>query len=147
MLHKASELGLTQLYRPRIYALPSLPLSTVEGNPIREEDSCVLSGSMHGYLRPILVQLWENKEPDMKIFGPMPRDPQGKKQGRQYMKSSRGYEVHTPRVVEAIIIECVPVIIVDNYAPPFFEVRIGRNSRCLYRRKTYRIEEHSHTIP
>lgn len=86
------------------------------------------AGSMHGYLRPILVQLWENKSPDMKIFGPMPRDPQGKKQYREYMKSSRycicarGYEVHTPRVVEAIINECVPVIIADNYVPPFFEV-------------------------
>ncbi|CAH8298205.1 unnamed protein product [Eruca vesicaria subsp. sativa] len=86
------------------------------------------AGSMHGYLRPILVQLWENKETDMKIFGPMPRDPQGKKQYREYMKSSRycicarGYEVHTPRVVEAIINECVPVIIADNYVPPFFEV-------------------------
>ncbi|KAJ0234462.1 Glycosyltransferase family exostosin protein [Hirschfeldia incana] len=86
------------------------------------------AGSMHGYLRPILVQLWENKEPDMKILGPMPRDPQGKKQYREYMKSSRycvcarGYEVHTPRVVEAIVNECVPVIIADNYVPPFFEV-------------------------
>ncbi|KAF8086731.1 hypothetical protein N665_0614s0015 [Sinapis alba] len=86
------------------------------------------AGSMHGYLRPVLVQLWENKEPDMKIFGPMPRDPQGKKQYREYMKSSRycicarGYEVHTPRVVEAIINECVPVIIADNYVPPFFEI-------------------------
>ncbi|KFK34883.1 hypothetical protein AALP_AA5G205800 [Arabis alpina] len=86
------------------------------------------AGSMHGYLRPILVQLWENKEPDMKILGPMPRDPESKKQYREYMKSSkycicaRGYEVHTPRVVEAIINECVPVIIADNYVPPFFEV-------------------------
>lgn len=86
------------------------------------------AGSMHGYLRPILVQLWENKEPDMKILGPMPRDPQGKKQYREYMKSSRycicarGYEVHTPRVVEAIVNECVPVIIADNYVPPFLEV-------------------------
>ncbi|CAF1857857.1 unnamed protein product [Brassica oleracea var. botrytis] len=86
------------------------------------------AGSMHGYLRPILVQLWENKSPDMKILGPMPRDPQGKKQYREYMKSSRycicarGYEVHTPRVVEAIVNECVPVIIADNYVPPFFEV-------------------------
>ncbi|KAL9281427.1 putative xylogalacturonan beta-1,3-xylosyltransferase [Arabidopsis thaliana] len=86
------------------------------------------AGSMHGYLRPILVKLWENKEPDMKIFGPMPRDPKSKKQYREYMKSSRycicarGYEVHTPRVVEAIINECVPVIIADNYVPPFFEV-------------------------
>ncbi|XVF88598.1 hypothetical protein PTKIN_Ptkin19aG0063800 [Pterospermum kingtungense] len=86
------------------------------------------AGGMHGYLRPILLQYWQNKEPDMKIFGPMPRDIEGKRKYREYMKSSkycicaRGYEVHTPRVVEAIYYECVPVIISDNYVPPFFEV-------------------------
>ncbi|KAK4768544.1 hypothetical protein SAY87_003685 [Trapa incisa] len=86
------------------------------------------AGSMHGYLRPILLQYWENRHPDMKIFGPLPRDLAGKKTYREYMKSSkfcicaRGYEVHTPRVVEAIFYECVPVIISDNYVPPFFEV-------------------------
>ncbi|ESQ47401.1 hypothetical protein EUTSA_v10028139mg, partial [Eutrema salsugineum] len=84
--------------------------------------------SMHGYLRPILLQLWENKEPDMKILGPMPRDPQSKKQYREYMKSSRycicarAYEVHTPRVVEAIMNECVPVMKSTLLVPPFFEV-------------------------
>ncbi|CAH2079579.1 unnamed protein product [Thlaspi arvense] len=97
-------------------------------DPLERKILAFFAGSMHGYLRPILVQLWENKEPDMKILGPMPRDPKGKKQYREYMKSSRycicarGYEVHTPRVVEAIINECVPVIIADNYVPPFFEV-------------------------
>lgn len=86
------------------------------------------AGGMHGYVRPILLQYWENKEPDMKVFGPMPRDIGGKKIYREYMKSSkycicaRGYEVHTPRVVESIFYECVPVIISDNYVPPFFEV-------------------------
>ncbi|KAK7272719.1 hypothetical protein RJT34_29515 [Clitoria ternatea] len=86
------------------------------------------AGSMHGYLRPILIKHWENKEPDMKIFGPMPRDLEGKRMYMEYMNSSkycicaRGYEVHTPRIVEAIFSECVPVIIADNYVPPFFEV-------------------------
>ncbi|XP_016203755.1 probable glycosyltransferase At3g07620 isoform X2 [Arachis ipaensis] len=32
------------------------------------------AGSMHGYLRPVLLKHWENKESDMKIFGPMGRD-------------------------------------------------------------------------
>ncbi|CAH8277238.1 unnamed protein product [Arabidopsis lyrata] len=105
------------------------PLEYLGGKtPSKRKILAFFAGSMHGYLRPILVKLWENKEPDMKIVGPMPRDPESKTQYREYMKSSkycicaRGYEVHTPRVVEAIINECVPVIIADNYVPPFFEI-------------------------
>ncbi|GKV06673.1 hypothetical protein SLEP1_g18533 [Rubroshorea leprosula] len=105
------------------------PLEDLGGRPPSERPTLAFfAGSMHGYLRPILLQHWENKEPDMKIFGPMPRDIEGKKKYREHMKSSkycicaRGYEVHTPRVVEAIYHECVPVIISDNYVPPFFEV-------------------------
>ncbi|KAG6698571.1 hypothetical protein I3842_08G026000 [Carya illinoinensis] len=85
------------------------------------------AGSMHGYLRPILLQHWENKDPDMKIFGRLPKA-KGNKNYIQYMKSSKycicakGYEVNSPRVVEAIFYECVPVIISDNFVPPFFEV-------------------------
>ncbi|XVE54218.1 hypothetical protein DITRI_Ditri03aG0062900 [Diplodiscus trichospermus] len=96
--------------------------------PLERGILAFFAGGMHGYLRPILLQYWQNKEPDMKIFGPMPRDIEGKRKYREYMKSSkycicaRGYEVHTPRVVEAIYYECVPVIISDNYVPPFFEV-------------------------
>lgn len=86
------------------------------------------AGGMHGFVRPILLQYWNNKEPDMKIFGPMPRDIEGKARYREFMRSSRycicakGYEVHTPRVVESIYYECVPVIISDNYVPPFFDI-------------------------
>ncbi|KAM7276772.1 hypothetical protein ACFE04_018638 [Oxalis oulophora] len=105
------------------------PLGDLGGKPPSERSILAFfAGSMHGYLRPILLQYWENKEPDMKIFGPMPRDLNGKKVYREYMKSSkycicaRGYEVHTPRVVESILYECVPVILSDNYVPPFFEV-------------------------
>ncbi|XP_041008164.1 probable glycosyltransferase At3g07620 [Juglans microcarpa x Juglans regia] len=105
------------------------PLKDMGGRPpSRRHILAFFAGSMHGYVRPILLQYWENKEPDMKIFGPMPRDIEGKKIYREYMKNSkycicaRGYEVHTPRVVEAISYECVPVIISDNYVPPFFEV-------------------------
>ncbi|WCJ42533.1 Exostosin family protein [Euphorbia peplus] len=105
------------------------PQKDLGGKPDSERSILAFfAGGMHGYLRPILLQHWENKEPDMKILGPMPRDPEGKKLYREYMKSSkycicaRGYEVHTPRIVEAISYECVPVIISDNYVPPFFEV-------------------------
>ncbi|KAL1224961.1 putative glycosyltransferase [Cardamine amara subsp. amara] len=77
-----------------------------EKSPSERKILAFFAGSMHIYLRPIVVQIWENKEPDMKIFGPLPRDRDGKKKYREHMKSSRfcicarGYEVHTPRVVE-----------------------------------------------
>ncbi|KAL6221861.1 hypothetical protein ACLB2K_005253 [Fragaria x ananassa] len=86
------------------------------------------AGNMHGYLRPILLKYWKDKDPDMKIFGPMPPGVASKMNYIEHMKSSKyclcpkGYEVNSPRVVEAIFYECIPVIISDNFVPPFFEV-------------------------
>ncbi|KAI3908264.1 hypothetical protein MKX01_027286 [Papaver californicum] len=40
----------------------------------------------------------------------------------KYSISAKGYKVASPRVVEAIFFECVPVIIPDNYVLRFFEV-------------------------
>ncbi|XP_039030300.1 probable glycosyltransferase At5g03795 isoform X2 [Hibiscus syriacus] len=104
------------------------PLEDLGGNrPSNRPILAFFAGSMHGYLRPILLEQWGNKDPDMKIFGKMP-NVKGKMNYIQHMKSSkyclcvRGYKVHTPRVVEAIFYECVPVIIADNFVPPFFEV-------------------------
>ncbi|XP_028802097.1 probable glycosyltransferase At5g03795 isoform X2 [Neltuma alba] len=93
----------------------------------RKSTLAFFAGNMHGYVRPILLKYWENKDPDMKIFGRMPKS-KGDRNYIQYMKSSKycicakGYEVNSPRVVEAILYECVPVIISDNFVPPFFEV-------------------------
>ncbi|PIA64783.1 hypothetical protein AQUCO_00100330v1 [Aquilegia coerulea] len=103
------------------------PLRGLGGNPASERPILAFfAGGMHGSLRPVLLQYWGNQDPDMKIFGQMP---QGTTMSYiQHMKSSkycicaRGFDVHTPRVVEAIFHECVPVIISDDYVPPFFEV-------------------------
>eukprot|EP00262_Sarcandra_glabra_P014374 TRINITY_DN4200_c1_g3_i2.p1 TRINITY_DN4200_c1_g3~~TRINITY_DN4200_c1_g3_i2.p1 ORF type:complete len:594 (-),score=82.98 TRINITY_DN4200_c1_g3_i2:194-1975(-) len=104
---------------------PRNPLRDVGGKPASQRTNLAFfSGNMHGSLRPILLQHWENKDPVMKIFGPMKKK---KPSYAQFMKTSKycicpkGYEVHSPRVVEAIFYECVPVIISDNYVPPFFE--------------------------
>ncbi|KAK7320792.1 hypothetical protein VNO77_30596 [Canavalia gladiata] len=103
------------------------PTRDVGGNPASKRTTLAFfAGRMHGYVRPILLQQWENKDPDMKIFGKLPHS-KGNRNYIQYMKSSkycicaRGYEVNSPRVVEAIFYECVPVIISDNFVPPFFE--------------------------
>ncbi|XP_020217794.1 probable glycosyltransferase At5g03795 [Cajanus cajan] len=104
------------------------PTRNIGGNKVSKRKTLAFfAGGMHGYVRPILLQHWENKDPDMKIFGTLPRS-KGNRNYIQYMKSSKycicakGYEVNSPRVVEAIFYECVPVIISDNFVPPFFEV-------------------------
>ncbi|KAK6129683.1 hypothetical protein DH2020_036549 [Rehmannia glutinosa] len=80
------------------------------------------AGQMHGYVRPILLQHWENKDPDMKIFGRMQKGYVWHMKNSKYCICAKGYEVNSPRVVEAIMYECVPVIISDNFVPPFFDV-------------------------
>lgn len=104
------------------------PLKNLEGNPPSQRPILAFfAGNMHGYVRPVLLDYWGNKDPDMKIFGPMPHV-KGNTNYIQHMKSSkfcicpRGHEVNSPRIVEAIFHECVPVIISDNFVPPFFEV-------------------------
>ena len=107
---------------------PQNLLRGLGGNPpSRRSILAFFAGNMHGYVRPILLQHWENKDPDMKIFSQMPKT-KGNKNYIRNMKSSKycicakGYEVNSPRVVEAIFYECVPVFISDNFVPPFFEV-------------------------
>ncbi|CAN1134774.1 Probable glycosyltransferase At5g03795 [Linum perenne] len=106
------------------------PLKNLEVNLPPSSQRKILAffaGNVHGYVRPILLDHWENKDPEMRITGPMPHV----KGGRNYiemMKNSkfcicpRGFEVNSPRIVESIFFECVPVIISDNFVPPFFEV-------------------------
>ncbi|KAK9742116.1 hypothetical protein RND81_03G149400 [Saponaria officinalis] len=104
------------------------PLRDVGGKaPSKRRTLAFYAGNMHGYLRPILLQHFgNNTDPDMQIFGKLPNS-KGNQNYIDYMKSSkycicpRGYEVNSPRVVEAIFYECVPVIISDNFIPPFFE--------------------------
>ncbi|KAF5176715.1 Xylogalacturonan beta-1,3-xylosyltransferase [Thalictrum thalictroides] len=105
------------------------PLRDLGGKaPSKRQILAFFAGSMHGYLRPILLQYWENKDPDMKIYSHMGHGKTDKGIYVQHMKNSKycicakGFEVNSPRVVEAIFYECVPVIISDNFVPPFFEV-------------------------
>nr|KYP65147.1 hypothetical protein KK1_011376 [Cajanus cajan] len=79
------------------------PTRNIGGNKVSKRKTLAFfAGGMHGYVRPILLQHWENKDPDMKIFGTLPRS-KGNRNYIQYMKSSKycicakGYEVNSPR--------------------------------------------------
>ncbi|CAN4078001.1 unnamed protein product [Withania somnifera] len=86
------------------------------------------AGNMHGPVRPKLLKYWSGRDEDMKIYGPLPNRVSRKMSYPEHMKSSKyclcpmGFEVNSPRIVEAIYYECVPVIIADNLALPFDEV-------------------------
>ncbi|KAI3685172.1 hypothetical protein L6452_34408 [Arctium lappa] len=105
------------------------PLRDLGGKPVSERHILAFyAGNMHGYLRKIFLEYWNNKDADMKISGPMPPGVASKMNYIEHMKSNKyciclkGYEVNSPRVVDSIFYECVPVIISDNSVPPFFEV-------------------------
>ncbi|KAL0679794.1 hypothetical protein Bca4012_007775 [Brassica carinata] len=110
--------------------VPRRPLRALGGKPASQRHILAFfAGGMHGYLRPLLLQTWGgNRDPDMKIFSEIPKSKGKNKSYMEFMKSSKycicpkGHEVNSPRVVEALFYECVPVIISDNFVPPFFEV-------------------------
>ncbi|KAI3859668.1 hypothetical protein MKX03_031182 [Papaver bracteatum] len=104
-------------------------LKDIGGKPPSERQTLAFfAGNLHGYVRPILLAFWENKDPDMQIYGKMNKTVTAEMNYTQRMKTSKycisakGYEVASPRVVEAIFFECVPVVISDNYVLPFIEV-------------------------
>ncbi|XP_039028696.1 probable glycosyltransferase At5g03795 [Hibiscus syriacus] len=106
------------------------PLRNIGGG-IRVSQRPILAffaGRMHGRVRPRLVKHWRNKDEDMKIYGPLPVRVARNMSYIRHMKSSKycicpmGYEVNSPRIIEAIYYECVPVIIADNFVLPLSEV-------------------------
>ena len=76
------------------------------------------AGNMHGRVQPTLLKYW----------GPLPKRVSRRMSYIEHMKSSKycicqmSYEVNSPRIVEAIYYECVPVIIADNFVQPLNKV-------------------------
>ncbi|KAM5577931.1 hypothetical protein ABKV19_008317 [Rosa sericea] len=82
------------------------------------------AGRLHGHIRYLLLNEWKGKDQDVQVYDALPKEVSYEKK----LKSSKfclcpsGYEVASPRVVEAIYAECVPVLISDAYVPPFSDV-------------------------
>ncbi|WJX84734.1 hypothetical protein P8452_67275 [Trifolium repens] len=112
-------------------SIPEINLRTgtmqgLSGGPSPSKRSLLafFAGGVHGPIRPILLEHWENKDEDLQVHKYLPK-------GVSYydmLRKSRfclcpsGYEVASPRVVEAIYTGCVPVLISDHYVPPFSDV-------------------------
>lgn len=108
---------------------PSRPHRYVGGKHVSQREFLAFfAGNMHGRVRPTLIQYWGDKYDDMRIYKRLPNRVSRKMSYVEHMKLSKfclcpmGYEVNSPRIVEAIYAECVPVIIADNFVLPFEEV-------------------------
>lgn len=108
---------------------PQNPRRNIGGKRVSQRHILAFfAGKMHGRVRPILRKTWSGKDNDMKIYGALPKKVSQTFSYAQHMKSSKfcicpmGYEVNSPRIVEAIYYECVPVIIADNFILPLSDV-------------------------
>ncbi|XP_047334178.1 probable glycosyltransferase At5g03795 [Impatiens glandulifera] len=106
--------------------LPNGKIDRLLGGPSPSKRSILIffAGGVHGPVRPILLEHWENKDPDVQIHRYLPKGVsyQDMLRKSKYCICASGYEVASPRMVEALYTGCVPVIIKDHYVAPFSDV-------------------------
>lgn len=82
------------------------------------------AGGMHGPIRPILLQHWKNRDKDILVNEYLPKgiDYYSIMLSSKFCLCPSGFEVASPRIVESIYAECVPVILSNYYVLPFGDV-------------------------
>ncbi|KAA8518649.1 hypothetical protein F0562_016123 [Nyssa sinensis] len=106
-----------------------LPGGRTEGllggpSPSKRPILVFFAGGVHGPVRPVLLQHWENKDEDVQVHKYLPKGVSyyGTMRKSKYCICASGYEVASPRMVEALYTGCVPVLIKDHYVAPFSDV-------------------------
>ncbi|KAI8552227.1 hypothetical protein RHMOL_Rhmol06G0250000 [Rhododendron molle] len=93
-------------------------------SPSKRPILAFFAGRLHGHIRYLLLEKWKGKDLDVQVYDSLPNgvpDESTLKKSRFCLCPS-GYEVASPRLVEAIYAECVPVLISDGYVPPLSDV-------------------------
>ncbi|KAL3628398.1 hypothetical protein CASFOL_027444 [Castilleja foliolosa] len=93
-------------------------------DPSKRPILAFFAGGLHGPIRPIILEHWVNKDPDIQVHQYLPKNMSYSTMMRKskYCLCPSGYEVASPRIVEALYTGCVPVLIKDHYVPPFYDV-------------------------